>query len=79
MKKFFPRSQRNHAMEVRCPEFYKVVKSQTERFRKSALPSMIRLLNDCQKKKNETFKKLDAMPVNYVCSSSPYHCDNNKQ
>ena len=45
----------------------------TERFKRSAIPSMIRLLNDCQKKKEETFKKLNAMPVNHVCCSSLYH------
>ena len=46
--------------------FYKVVRAQTERFRKSAIPSMIKMLNDCQKRKKDTFKKLDAMPVNHV-------------
>ena len=56
-------------MEVRSSEFYKVEKYQTERFKRSAIPSMIRLLNDCQKKKEETFKKLNAMPVNHVCCS----------
>ena len=32
-------------MEIRGSEFYKVVKAQTERFRKSAIPSMIKMLN----------------------------------
>ena len=77
MKQFFPRNQNSHAMEKRCSEFYQVVKSQTERFRKSAIPAMVKLLNVCQKEKRETFKKLDAMPVNHVCPSL-YHCDNNK-
>ena len=77
MKQFFPRNSNSHAMEVRSSEFYKVVRSHTERFRKSAIPSMIKMLNDCQKQKKETLKKLDAMPVNHVCFSL-YHCDNNK-
>ena len=65
-------------MLKRSPEYYKVIKTQTERFRKSAIPSMIKLLNNCQKKKRETFKKLDnAVPVNHVLYS-PYHCDINK-
>ena len=31
-----------------------------------AIPSMIKMLNDCQKRKKDTFKKLNAMPVNHV-------------
>ena len=77
MRQFFPRNKNSHAMEMRCSEFYKVIRSNTERFRKSAIPSMIQMLNDCQKQKNETFKKLDAVPVNHVYLS-PYHCDNKK-
>ena len=77
MNQFFPRNHKSHVMEVRGTEFYKVVKSQTERFRKSAIPSMVKMLNDCQKKKKEIFKKLDAMPVNHVYPSQ-YHCNNNK-
>ena len=53
------------------------IKTQTERFRKSAIPSMIKTLNDCQRKKRETFKKLDNVPVNHVFYS-PYRCDINK-
>ena len=66
MKQFFTRNQKSHVMEVRCTEFYNVAKSHTERFRKSAIPFMVKMLNDCQKKKKETFKKLDAKPVNHV-------------
>ena len=43
MKMLFPRNESSHSMLKRNPEFYKVVKSQTERFRKSAIPSMIRI------------------------------------
>ena len=72
MNGLFPRNQKNHVMEVRSSEFFKVVKAQTERFKKSAIPSMIKMLNDCQKEKEDTFKKLNAMPVNNVFFS-PYH------
>ena len=81
MKGLFPKNQSDHAMKKRNTEFYKVVKANTERFKKSSIPAMIRLLNDYQRKKKDTFHKLDAMiamPVNSV-SSSQYHCDNNKQ
>ena len=38
---------------------------------------MIKMLNDCQRKKKFAFKKLDAVPVNYALFG-PYHCDNDK-
>ena len=65
-------------MQKRCPEYYKVVKTQTSRFQKSAIPHMLKMLNSCQKEKRVTLKKLDTMPVNHV-SLSLYHCDINKQ
>ena len=77
MKGLFPKNESNHAMGKRCSEVYKVVRAQTERFRKSSVPSMIKMLNDCQRKKKEAFKKLDAVPVNHA-SFGPYHCDNDK-
>ena len=61
MKQFFPINKNSHVMEIRNSEFFKVSKCQTERLRKSAIPSMIRLLNNCQKKKEETFRKLNAI------------------
>ena len=64
MKTLFPRNESSHSMIKRNPEFYKVVKTQTERFRKSAIPSMIRMLNSYQKRKNDTLKKIATMPVN---------------
>ena len=78
MKKFFTRNKSSHAMEVRNSQFYRVDKYKTERFRKSAIPFMIKLLNDKQRETKESFKKLNAIiPVNHVCTSL-YHCDNNK-
>ena len=78
MKGLFPKNKSFHTMQKRAPEHYKVVRAQTERFGNSAIPAMIRMLNDCQRKKSDVFKKLDNMPVNHV-SMSPYHCDINKQ
>ena len=77
MKQLFPKNESQHLMEKRCPEFYKVVRMQTERFKKSAIPSMLKMLNSYHKKQNETFRKLDAVPVNNVYHSL-YHCDINK-
>ena len=67
MKCLFPKNISYHAMQKRCPEHFRVVRAQTERFRKSAIPYMIKLLNDVQRRKRETLKKLDIMPVNHVC------------
>ena len=80
MKQLFPKNENLHLMEKRSPEFYKVIRIQTERFRKSAIPSMVKLLNEHEAKKQKQFKKLSTIiPVNYVCNSL-YHCDNkNKQ
>ena len=70
MRCLFAKNQSYHAMQKRYPEYYKVVRAQTEPFRKSAIPSMIKLLNDCHREKTETFKKLDTMPVNHACFKS---------
>ena len=64
-------------MGKRGSEFYKVVRAQTERFRKSSIPFMIKMLNDCQRKKKDALKKIDAVPVNHAFFG-PYHCDNDK-
>ena len=66
-KLLFPRYQSSHVMQKRFPEYYKIVRAQTERFKKSAIPSMLRMLNECQREKRDTYRKLDAMPVNHVC------------
>ena len=51
--KFFPKHPGGHAMKTRYPEKYVVNKAHTERYRKSAVPYLQRLLNqdhDKQKK-----------------------------
>ena len=75
MKGLFPKNESDHSMQKRNSYVYQGVRAYTERFRKSAIPSMLRILNEYEKQKK--FKKLNALvPVNYV-SCSPYHCNNN--
>ena len=45
MKKLFPLSKKNHGMNTRLTEKFKVNKAKTERYRKSAIPYMQNLLN----------------------------------
>ena len=76
MKDLFPKNESDHSMTKRNTDAYKVVRASTERFRKSAIPSMVKLLNEHEAKKQKQFKKLRTIiPVNYVCNS-PHHCDN---
>ena len=46
MNGLFPKKKSDHSMSKRNTEFYRVVKANTERLRKSAVPSMLRQLND---------------------------------
>ena len=47
---------------------YVVKKAMTKRYRKSAILSMQRLLNQSEKEKREVFKRInDTVPVNYDC------------
>ena len=79
MKHFFERNDSKHLMEKRSSNANKVVRAQTERFRKSAIPSMVKMLNASESKKRKLFSQLDSfVPVNYGCSCL-YHCDNDKQ
>ena len=76
MRALFPRNESDHSMTKRLTNVYQNVRCYTERFRKSAIPSMVKLLNEHEAEKQKKFKKLDAIvPVNYVCNG-PYHCDN---
>ena len=62
------RLERKHDMIKRSCEKYVVKKAMTERYRKSALLSMQRLLNQSEKEKREIFKRVnDTVPVNYDC------------
>ena len=53
-------------MEKRNGERFVVKKALTERYRRSAIPNMQRLLNKNEKEKMEIFRKIrNVVPVNY--------------
>ena len=64
LKGLFPRIERRHKMEKRnCEKFY-VKKANTERYRKSAIPSMQRLLNQSEREMSDIYKRInDTVPV----------------
>ena len=64
LKGLFPRHERIHNMDKRNLEKYIVNNAKTERYRKSAIPSMQRLLNKSEREKSEILKRIK----NY-CSS----------
>ena len=79
MKKFFVKNESAHSMLKRDSNAFKVVRAQTERLRKSAIPFMVRQLNGYRSDKRKLLKQVDSsVPVNYG-SVSPYHCDNDTQ
>ena len=66
LRNMFPKNQSNHRMEMRSGEKFVVKKAMTERYKRSAIPSMQRLLNESEKEKLEIFKKINStVPVNY--------------
>ena len=67
LKAMFPKSQNRHDMEKRSGEKYSVNKAFTERYRRSAIPNMQRLLNNLEKEKKKIFRKIEnSVPVNYA-------------
>ena len=66
MRDMFQRNKSDHTMQKRNTEKFTVKKGVTERFRKSAIPSMQRLLNKDDKRKRDIFKIIEnSVPVNY--------------
>ena len=66
LKDMFPRTQSDHKMDKRYKEKYVVKKAMTERFKRSAIPSMQRLLNNEEREKAKIFSKIkNTVPVNY--------------
>ena len=51
VKNLFPLNRNEHKMEKRSKEKYKVMKIKTNRYKKSAIPHMVNLLNSHEKKK----------------------------
>ena len=66
LKNMFPRNRQSHSMEKRSGEKFSVNKAFTERYKRSAIPSMQRLLNSSEKDKMEILKRINStVPVNY--------------
>ena len=66
LRNIFPRNQKDQSMKKRSGEKFVVKKAFTERYKRSAIPSMQRLLNNSEKEKTEIFRKIDStVPVNY--------------
>ena len=65
-KNWFPLNRKMHQMKKSDSEKYLVTKSFTERHRRSALPSMRRILNEKEKKKQKVIKQISStsVPVN---------------
>ena len=66
LKNMFPKNKKHHSMKKRSGEKFVVKKAFTERYKRSAIPNMQRLLNISENEKIETFKKIEnTVPVNY--------------
>ena len=76
-KKFFPTNSKLHKMSTRHIEKFALKKGSSSRYVNSAIPSMIRQLNDYESKKANVLKAISAstFPMNYDSSMS-YHCVN---
>ena len=57
--KLFPLNSQKHVMEVRNPHRYRINKANTERYKRSSIPHMQRLLNDEIKKRKKDMNDLD--------------------
>ena len=67
----------NHLMEKRKDQKFVVTKALTERYRRSSIPSMQRLLNKAEKERSEMMKKIErTVPVNYDAYLYSYHWEN---
>ncbi len=67
----FPRSIKEHVMDKRVKEIYSIRSAKTERFRKSALISMQKMLNNEAAEKRKQMRKIsNYMPVNHDCMQS---------
>ena len=64
LKKLFKKDIKNHNMEKRKLDVFQVNRTQTERYKNSAIPQMQRMLNVHENKRREILKKI-SMPVNY--------------
>ena len=76
-KGFFPVNNKVHKMSTRNNEKFALTKGSSSRYANSAIPSMIRMLNDYELKKAKVLQTISycSMPMNYDSSKS-YHCVN---
>ena len=76
-KRLFPVNNKVHKMSTRNNEKFALTKGSSSRYANSAIPSMIRMLNDYELKKAKVLQTISncAMPMNYDSSMS-YHCVN---
>ena len=77
LRRFFPVNSKLHKMSTRCSERFALTKGSSSRYVNSAIPNMIRLLNDYELKKAKVLQTISycSMPMNYDSSKS-YHCVN---
>ena len=62
----FPKKVNNHSMEKRDCKKFVVIKAMTERYKRSSIPSMQRLLKKSEKERSERMKIIkNTVPVNY--------------
>ena len=75
-KKFFPLNSKSHIMPTRFSERYAAKKKASERYAKSALPNMIKLLNDYDRRKSDMLQSVSNfnVPMNYGSCASLSLC-----
>ena len=64
----FPVSKKKHQMKTRGGDVYRVSKGFSERFCKSAIPYLQRLLNKDKKKQLKELKRSTLSPTNFACT-----------
>ena len=76
-KRFFPVNTKLHQISTRNNKKFALTKGSSSRYVSSAIPNMMKLLNDYELKKENVLKAITVcpMPMNYDSSMS-YHCVN---
>ncbi len=71
LSELFPKNKKEHLMSKRGEELFLVKMAKTERFKKSSIISMQKLLNNEASKQKKIMTKIsNYMPVNYDCMQS---------
>ena len=55
----FPRNKKKHKMKTRNPKVFKIQKAKTKRYKKSAIPHMVNLLNKDALKNMKTMNNFE--------------------